>query len=381
MKFVTRYFLLMVTIMQVFIACSSSQKENDPPVNNDGQNKSYSLDDYFTVNNQLDKQVDSIVGQLSPGQLAGQMIVQAVGRLGKPDTLVERLIREKKIGGVLLLNGTVDSFKQKVRHFDSTTLASNALPLIYSADAEPSLINRKIDGTEKVPPTIELSTLAKNERIAEIIAKELVDIGILHNYAPVVDVSPDNQAIKSRSYGYDQDSVQLLAGGFIKTMQENGIAATAKHFPGHGLVQGDSHSKLVYIDGVMQELDIYKPLINDGVISNMVGHIAVRNNQQYNTDGLPASCARNIVTGLLKKQMGFKGLVITDAMNMGALRSIPNADLMAVKAGNDLILMPINEDKLIEDIVKLVQEDPAFGNQIKDSVKKIIRLKICLGLI
>src|SRR5690606_33337021 len=143
-----------------------------------------------------------------------------------------------KIGGVLLLNGSVEGFKQKVNRFDSLAHAHDLLPLVYSADAEPSLINRKIEGSPAVPKTIALKTEGENKRIAEVISAQLKEIGILHNYAPVLDISPENAAIKNRSCGYDRDSVKMLAQAFVQQSQDDGVAATVKHFPGHGLVKG-----------------------------------------------------------------------------------------------------------------------------------------------
>ena len=135
------------------------------------------------------------------------------------------------------------------------------------------------------------------------------------------------------------------------------------------------------IDGEMKEVPNYIPLIKNGVISIMVGHIAVMNNDTYATGGLPASCSRRIITDLLKNELDFKGIVITDAMNMGALRKIENASLKAVEAGCDMILMEPNEIKLLEDMYKKYMNNKAFKIQIDQSVKKILRLKICLNII
>ena len=197
----------------------------------------------------------------------------------------------------------------------------------------------------------------------------------------MVDLSPDNIVIRNRSFSADPDSVGLLAGAFIQATQEMGIVATAKHFPGHGLVKGDTHSQLVYIDGEMKETGVYPSLIRNGLLSIMVGHIAVKDNSEYDTDGLPASCAKNIVTGLLKNKLGFRGLVVTDAMNMGALKSIDHAGLKAAMAGCDMILMPPQEQALTNDILAEMHKNPAFKSQVEQSVKKIIRLKVCLGLL
>jgi beta-N-acetylhexosaminidase len=131
----------------------------------------------------------------------------------------------------------------------------------------------------------------------------------------------------------------------------------------------------------MKELKNYAPLIKAGVLSIMIGHIAVKNNPTYNTNNLPSSVSKNIVTDLLKNEMNFKGLVVTDAMNMGGVASIPDCELKAAKAGCDLILMPVNEEKAIFDILTSMSTEPIFKKQIYASVRKIIRLKICLGLI
>jgi len=131
----------------------------------------------------------------------------------------------------------------------------------------------------------------------------------------------------------------------------------------------------------MKEVDNYIPLIEAGVLSIMVAHIAIQNNDKYNTNDLPSSVSRPIVTDLLKNEMKFKGLVVTDAMNMGGVTPIPNCELKAAQAGCDLILMPVNEEKALFDIVNEMQSDEAFKKQIYASVRKIIRLKICLGIL
>lgn len=359
------------------ISCSAQEKEGTAL----SQVKKYTLTDYFRNNQLLDKQVEEVFNSLRDEQRVGQMIVPAVGRLGKPDAEVIKLVKRQHVGGILLLNGTKDSFKRYKILFDSLNRLQSGVPIIYSSDAEPSLINRKISDTPAVKKTSQISDSASSAQVAKKINAELKDIGILYNYAPVVDVSVKNQAIGNRSYGSDPEKVIQLANAFIQATQEGGVVATAKHFPGHGLVTGDSHHKLVYIDGEMKEAPLYRELIDQGVLSIMIGHIAVENNPQYNTNGLPATCSRTIVSGLLKEEMGFKGIVTTDAMNMGAVANIPDAALLAVKAGCDMILMPLNEEELIFGVLKEMDERPEFKEQIYESVKKIIRMKLCAGLI
>jgi beta-N-acetylhexosaminidase len=221
---------------------------------------------------------------------------------------------------------------------------------------------------------------AEVRKFAASISNDLKDIGINYNYAPVVDMSP-NEAISYRAFGDNADTAKIWSEIFIDETQKQGIVATAKHFPGHGYVIGDTHKKLVYIDGEMREVKNYIPLIEGGVLSIMVAHIAIENNPTYNTANMPSTTSRKIVTDLLKNEMNFKGLVITDAMNMGGVVTIPNCELKAAQAGCDLILMPVNEEKALFDILVAIQEDANFKQQIYASVRKIIRLKICLGLL
>lgn len=340
------------------------------------------LDHFYANHPAIDKAVDSVFHSLSDTARVAQMIVTSAGELGKPESTVLSLVKANKVGGIVFLKGTEKNHKRMINKLNSITSKQNQLPILYSIDAEPSLFNGRLKGSQKLMNTIDIKTEEQCDSVVKIINQHLLKIGFRQNFAPVSDISPQNAAIKNRSFGNDKDQVISLSKQFIKTTQEEGIVATAKHFPGHGLVVGDTHKKSVYIDGDLQELDVYPPLIDAGVLSIMMAHITITNNPKYNTNGLPASCSRNIVTGLLKNELGFKGLIITDALNiMKAVTIIDNAPLLASKAGNDMLLMPINETKTIHSILTEMDNDSAYKKQVYQSVKKIIRLKICLGLI
>ena len=339
--------------------------------------QNYNLKNFFIYDEVLAQKTDSIFNTLSDTARVGQMIIPAAGRYGKSDEYIKGLIKDEYIGGVLLLNGTKEGFKSKVKTYNNS---NNSLPLLFSADAEPTLIGFKIKGTQKVKNANLMVSRLEVKKYAKIICNELKYIGINYNYAPVVDMSP-NKVISNRSFGDNADTAKVWANIFIQETQKQNIVATAKHFPGHGYVVGDTHKKLVYIDGEMKEVMNYIPLINNGLISIMVAHIAIKNNNSYNTNDLPSTCSRKIVTDLLKNKMKFKGLVITDALNMGGVVGIPHCELKAAKAGCDILLMPVNEKKAVHDILTEIRTDKVFKQQIYASVKKIIRLKICLGLI
>lgn len=344
------------------------------------QNENYSLEDFFSYNPVLDSRVDEIIDNMSDEEIAGQLIVAAAGRLGKSDAHIEKLVREKKVGGILLLNGEKDEFRTMVQKLDSISSSVDGLKLTYSADAEPSLIKYKIKNSTPVKNANLHNSRDEVKTTTETICGDLNYIGITHNYAPVIDISTNNAAIGNRSFGDNKDSVITWSSEFVSVTQKNNIVATAKHFPGHGQVVGDTHKKLVYIDGEMTEVANYKPIINAGVISIMVAHIAVKNNEEYNSD-LPATLNKRIVTDLLKRELGFKGIVITDAMGMGGVKSIPNSGVKAIKAGVDVLLMPQDEFADHKAIVAEMKNDSEFASQVKNSARKIIKLKICQGLL
>ncbi len=340
----------------------------------------YDLSDFFKYDAALEQKIDSVFDQLNDTSRVGQMIIPAAGGHGKSQEHLNGLLEKNYIGGILLLNGTKEGFTKMVNDFNALNEANGGLPMLYSADAEPSLIGYKIKNCTPVKKANLMVSREEVRKFALSICNDLNDIGINYNYAPVVDMSP-NEAISYRAFGDNSDTAQIWSRIFIEETQKEGIVATAKHFPGHGYVVGDTHKKLVYIDGDMREVHNYDPLIEAGVLSIMIAHIAIKNNPEYNTNDMPSSVSRKIVTDLLKNEMDFKGLVVTDAMNMGGVASIPNCELKAAKAGCDLILMPINEEKALFDIVAELEKDAQFKQQIYATVRKIIRLKICLGLI
>ena len=342
----------------------------------------YSLEQFYEYNPELEHRVDTIFQALSDKERVAQMIVTSAGELGKPENVVLQLARENKLGGVVFLKGTSANHKRVIDSLNAIAKNMGQLPLLFSIDAEPSLYNGRLLGTAALMNTIDIKTTAQADSIASIINTKLSEIGFHQNFAPVVDISPANEAIKNRSFGNTKDTVIALSQQFIKTTQAQNIIATAKHFPGHGLVTGDTHKKSVYIDGPLQELEVYPPLIEKGVLAIMMAHITITNNPEYDTNGLPASCSRSIVTGLLKEKLGFRGLIITDALNiMKAVTIIDNAPLLASKAGCDMLLMPIDETETISAILKEMETDEVYKNQVYQSVKKLIRLKLSLNLV
>lgn len=340
----------------------------------------FHLDDFLTSNSELDKAVDSVFESLNNSSRVAQVLMPAVGRLGTTPDTIDMLIREQRIGGVLMLNGTMDQFSSWTTQFEKLNRSSGNLPFLYSADAEPSLVNRKIQGSRVVPSAVEIKSMDQLIQTATTISEDLNVLGINYNFAPVVDVSV-NKTVGYRGFGSTPENILPYSETFIQTTQDHNIVATAKHFPGHGLISGDTHKSLQVIDGELKELKNYPPLIEKGVLSVMVAHIAIKNNPEFNTNGLPATISENIVTGLLRDSLGFQGLIVTDAMNMGGVIKVPDAASKAIEAGCDIVLMPLNVFKTHADLLKKYEEEQVFQDKVNLAVKRIIRMKICLGLL
>jgi beta-N-acetylhexosaminidase len=343
------------------------------------QDQKFSLQDYLSYNEALDTLVLLKFEQMDDTAKVAQLLMPSAGRLGESNEKIERYIKKRLIGGVLLLNGSIESFSKMVQDFNALNEKYGGIPLFYSADAEPSLINRKITGSNIYKKANEIKSIEEVRKSAQIISEDLKKIGINYNFAPVVDMPP-NKTVGYRSLGTHEDSIVPWANEFIKVSQELQIIATAKHFPGHGYVVGDTHEKLVFIDGEMREVKNYPDLIKNGVLSIMIAHIAVKNNEEFNTQNQPSSISHKIVTELLRRQLQFRGLIVTDAMNMGGVANVANASRKAVEAGCDIVLMPLDVEKSHKEILEKYRTDEVFRDRVDESVKRIIRMKYCLNM-
>ena len=368
------------TIIALFVVYGCAQSPNGQTKIQFNTKIDFKLTDYLSENKFLDKEVERAFLMMDDTAIVAQLLMPAVGRLGLSKDTILSQINKRLIGGVLMLNGTKEEFASWIKSFEKENKAIGNLPFLYSADAEPSLVNRKIIGSKPVKKANELLTIEEVFNVTDIISGDLNEIGINYNFSPVVDMSP-NKTVGFRSFGAIPENIIPWSNAFIQHTQQHNILATAKHFPGHGLVSGDTHKELQTIDGEMLEIKNYPSLIANGVLSIMIAHIAVMNNKRYNTEGLPSTLSEKIVTQLLRDSLGFKGLIVTDAMNMGGVISVPMSASKAVKAGCDIILMPVDVVKTHSEILNLYRTDPAFKKRVDESAKRIIRMKIALGLL
>ena len=362
-------------------SCNAQNKDQENSnINKPIEPTEYNLDDYLKSSLYLENRVNKIFSQLNDTSIVAQLLMPAIGKYGQSKKTIDSCISSGIIGGLLMLNGTKETFTTWIKEFENINSSNGNLPFLYSADAEPSLVNRKIIGSQTVKKANQI--LSKKEVIetATTISNDLLSIGINYNFAPVVDFSK-NKTVGYRGFGSKREHLIPWSIEFINETQNKNIIATAKHFPGHGLVSGDTHQSLQVIDGDLKELSTYPPLIKSGVLSIMVAHIAVKNNSKYDTKGFPATTSKIIVNDLLRDSLGFKGLIVTDAMNMGGVTQVENSEIKSIEAGCDIILMPVNVFNAHKKILKKYKSDDLFRKSVNESAKRIIRMKICLGII
>jgi len=298
----------------------------------------------------------------------------------------EGLVRDRGIGGIILSAG--EPYETAILLNRLQRLAK--VPLLISADLE-SGTGSKIGGATLFPPLMSLGAAGSEElayAMGRVTALEARAVGIHQDYAPVVDVNvnPDNPIINTRSVGEDPEYVSRMAVAFVKGAQENGLIATAKHFPGHGDTAVDSHRQLPTITADRARLDKvellpFKRVIDAGIQSIMTAHLAVPALDP--TADLPATLSPAITAGLLRKDMGFKGLIVTDALDMGGVTNAftpEDSSLRALMAGADVILMPPTPIKVMAYLAEAVRSGRVPMARVDESVRRILEAKARLGL-
>lgn len=330
----------------------------------------------------IEERVAAQMEEMTIEEKIGQMMIIQYARDTVDDTLLQR-IQNVKPSGFLLVSQNITTF-DKTKAFIQTLQENSEIPMIISIDQEGGVVRRFSDLTDIAPTKIPdmLSVGKKNDPqlaydIGKVIAEELRTMGINLDFAPVMDVLPQNgeSFIGTRSFGSDAEVVSEMAIALAKGLEDNGVLSTYKHFPGHGDTTTDSHRNLPVMNKTREELLSnelipFQAAIENGADIIMVGHIALPN---VAGDDTPASLSKEIITDLLKTEMGYEGLVITDSLRMQALTneySYEEIYIKAIEAGVDLLLLPHD----CEAAVEIIREN--FSQErIDQSVAKILRLK------
>lgn len=333
------------------------------------------LSQFFIENESFESRVDDYVKSLSDEELAGIVLMPAYEKQHTKIDL-KKWIQNYHVGGFMILRSdyslTDASFVEDIE---------TDFPLLISIDAEPSLIEYRIPKLQGIEKTNALTSLEQSSDTAYLISEYISKLGVNINFAPVYDNNSNTSVIGDRSYGSNPHEIHRLASEFSYVSLNNNIIPTAKHFPGHGNVTGDTHKNLQTISGELKELDQFKLAINDDIPMVMVGHLAIDNNDQWETDAIPASLSKKIMTDLLKTKLGFDGLIVTDALNMGALDQFNNVSIRALEAGADIVLLPKNIDQSYQSILSKIKTDQEFKRKILEKAEKIIHMKMILNYI
>ena len=348
------------------------------------QPKNLSKEDLKKANDWVQKTYNS----LSQDQKLGQLFIIALYTNKGEDYInnVRNIVVNEQIGGLILMQDDAAKEINLVNEFQT----KSKVPLMIGMDAEWGIFQR-IATAHKFPWAMTLGAIQDKNLITEMAAKIAEDckrMGINWDFAPVVDVNtnPDNPIIGNRSFGSEVSNVVHSGLAYSNGLQNNNILAAIKHFPGHGDTNTDSHLDLPVVSHDLKrltdiELAPFKALMDKGIGGVMVAHLYVPALESQK--GIPASISKNIITGILKEKFGFKGLIITDALNMGAVakRYKPGElDALAFKAGNDIMLFSdgVKEGKRL--IQLAIDNKEISQNRIEESVKKIILTKYYLGL-
>lgn len=299
---------------------------------------------------------------------------------------VGRVIRKERIGGLVFFQGGPG--RQAILTNKYQALART--PLLIAADGEWGL-GMRLDSTISYPYQMALGAIQNKELIYKMgleIAKDFKRIGMHMNFGPDVDINnnPKNPIINYRSFGENKYNVAVKAGAYMKGLQDGGLLVSLKHFPGHGDTDVDSHydlPQLNFTKARLDSLEIYpfRELIKEDAAGVMVAHMNIPSLDS--TPNLPSTLSNPIVTGILKGELGFRGLIISDAMEMkGVVKNFKDgtADVMAVIAGNDILELSENSARAIKLVRNAVRDDLISMDRIDESVKKILTAKYWAGL-
>lgn len=314
---------------------------------------------------------------------------------------IAQLVKEYHLGGVILFRENVVTTEQTARLVADYQAAAEKFGLLLGIDQEGGIVTRLQSGTD-MPGNMALGATRSKEtawKVGHAIGEELDSLGINMNLAPVLDVNnnQDNPVIGVRSFGEDPKLVADMGIPYIGGLQKSGVAATAKHFPGHGDTAEDSHLGLPEVPHEKErlkavELYPFQQAMDAGIDAVMTAHVTFPKidgtkviSQKDGTEiALPATLSQKVLTGLIREEMSYKGVIITDAMNMKAITEHfgpVDAAIRSVKAGTDIVLMPVGLKEVAQGLLAAVNNGEISESRIDDSVKRILTLKLKRGII
>lgn len=332
--------------------------------------------------------VDSVYNQLTLEEQIGQLFMVAAYSGGKNynEPEITKMVTSNQVGGLIFMQGTPEAQAKQTNKYQRTS----KVPLLIGMDAEWGL-GMRLTGVRDLPRQMMIGATRDSNlayRLGTAVAYQCNRMGVHINFAPVVDVNnnPRNPIINARSFGEDKEWVAKMGIAYMRGMQDNGVMACAKHFPGHGDTETDSHKDLPTINKTMEQLEAlelypFKKMIDAGVQSMMVAHLDVPALEKE--DHIPTTLSNNTITGLLKNKLGFRGLIFTDALNMQGVAKYfqpGDVDYRAFIAGNDVLLFSQDVPVAIDKIKAAITGDEVSRKEVEVRVKKILAAKYDAGL-
>ncbi len=332
--------------------------------------------------------VDSVMNTMSIDEKIGQLFAIDTYSDVKHNNkkITSKIIKENHVGTVIFFKGTPIKQAELTNEYQSIS----KIPLLIAMDAEWG-VSMRLDKTPKLPYQMAIGG-SKNEEnaylVSEEIANECIRLGVNMNYAPVADinVNPTNPIIGLRSFGEDKKIVSDFTVSTLHAYQNKGVLSCGKHFPGHGDTWQDSHKTLPTVNASLErimdvELYPFQKLIDNGIPAIMVAHLRVPSLDK--NSNLPTSLSPIIIDSLLKKEMSFKGLVISDALNMKGVQGYGTnveINIQAFKAGNDILLYPRDINKTVTKFKEEIRKKNISEDRLDESVRKILMAKYWAGL-
>lgn len=331
---------------------------------------------------------DSVLASLSLEEKLGQLFMVAAysNKDASHEAELKSLIKNQNLGGLIFFQGGPG----RQAHMCNRLQAASKIPMLIGMDAEWGL-DMRLDSTIGYPREMTLGALSDQDLIYQMgaqVAQQCKDMGVHVNFAPVIDVNnnPNNPVINSRAFGEDVERVTNGGLQYMKGMQDNGVMACAKHFPGHGDTDSDSHKTLPIVNHTKERLNAlelvpFKKLFNKGVASVMVAHLYIP--KLDNTPNRASTLSPEIVTKLLKEELNYKGLIFTDALNMNGVAKYygpGEVDALAFAAGNDVLLFAEDVPKAISLIKTEIDSGNIAIERVNESCLKILQYKEWCGL-
>lgn len=328
--------------------------------------------------------VDSVYNSMTNRERVAQLFIPTINpRNGETSkATVKKYIKTEKMGGLLFYKGSIDDYVELTNYAQSIA----KVPVMMTLDGEWGL-SMRLKNTPRFPYNMGLGAITDEQLLYEYgkeMARECREMGIHVNFAPVLDVNsnPENPVIGYRSFGEDPMRVARLGVAYSRGLEDGGVMSVSKHFPGHGDTSVDSHKALPTVThdkSTFDNIDLvpFKQYIEAGLSGVMVGHLSV---PALDNSGTPASLSMAITNDKLRDEMGFEGLIFTDALEMKGANSSTNNCVAALLAGADVLLSPANPSKDLDAVMKAIKTGKITMTMIEERCKKMLAYKYALGL-